>query len=170
MQWCALVRSVLEIEKQHGWKKAGDYLTRQLTAKVRERMPFGEYSPLILNSVLTVDQTAATTPSSGASSHRGIEFCNSFNTKGASCRFNPCLRKHGCNFPNCPNPMSHARFDCPLMATRSQNKTMGDRHNRFSRHNHDRSDNSGSHGKKPISVIPKLEKGGDHSTPRLSLR
>lgn len=130
-EWCALMRTTMQIEKDKDWNAAKDYIERTLQLCVEQRMLFGAVVREVLDSVWTqkregsasaASASASASASSSAKSKKNrrsppssasttpghpTAYCRSFNAFG--CAREKCLFRHVCS--SCGESLHGAR-DC----------------------------------------------------------
>ena len=118
--WCALLLSVSEMEKQHGWHAAHLLLTRQLNSAISEGRPLSDISAALrIDVTLSAGRTAHARPSGTPSPAGGNQSqahsapgaagpCRNFNN-GHPCKNVPCRYPHTCL--GCGG--SHQQTACP---------------------------------------------------------
>lgn len=121
MQWVALGRTAIELERLHGWTKAYMYVEQLLQERVETGTEFASPSVACLNTLQFVSIGASGVPyahSQGAGgpnhgSSRAGGFCEAHNWKNG-CNFLNCPLRHECQFAanGCNDSFGHASQVC----------------------------------------------------------
>lgn len=124
-EWCALGRTVLELNTQKGsWAIAASYLDQLLTERTYAREPYATTSLSVMTSVVFTGPSPAygggargpqQYPPPTQQQVQNPRFCGDYNFRSSGCTRLQCAYKHECQYgtQGCTDTKGHRSADCP---------------------------------------------------------
>lgn len=122
MQWMALTRTLLEVERRYNWATAATYLDQLLHERVSQQRGFAELSPQIMETLQYASRPAAAAAPLAQRPAAGTANCNQWNFSLEGCAHSGCRFVHACPFKDrgCVDTSpTHRGKDCSFRPPRS---------------------------------------------------
>jgi hypothetical protein len=122
LQWIALTRTLLEVERRYDWAAAATYLDQLLHERVSQQGGFAELSPQIMETLQYASRPAAAAAPQAQRPAAGALHCNQWNFSAEGCVHPNCRFPHACPYKDrgCTDTSpSHRGKDCSFRPPRA---------------------------------------------------